>query len=89
MPGKQETVEVGGRKLALSNLDKILYPAARFTKAQIIDYYANVSEFILPHLKDRTITLKRYPDGVEGEFFYEKYAPSFTPAFGTTFPAEG
>jgi bifunctional non-homologous end joining protein LigD len=78
-------VKIGGRELDLSNLDKVMYPSG-FTKGQVIDYYTRVSRYILPHLKDRPITLKRYPDGVEGEHFYEKNAPSFTPKWVKTFP---
>jgi bifunctional non-homologous end joining protein LigD len=70
---------VDGRTVGVSNLDKILYPANGFTKAQVIDYYIRVSRWLLPHLKGRPVTLKRYPDGVGGEHFYEKDAPSFTP----------
>ena len=81
MPKSEETVEVGTRTLTLSNVDKILYPGDRFTKGQVIDYYVRVAKYILPHLKDRPVTLKRYPDGVRGEFFYEKNAPSFTPSW--------
>ncbi|HEY6464695.1 MAG TPA: non-homologous end-joining DNA ligase, partial [Candidatus Acidoferrales bacterium] len=79
MAGKTETIDVEGRSVALSNLQKVLYPAAGFSKAQVIDYYVRVSRYILPHLKDRPITLVRYPDGVRGEHFFEKNAPSFTP----------
>src|SRR5262249_46335500 len=67
------------KKAAVSNLDKVLYPAAHFTKAQVIDYYIRASKFILPHLRNRPVTLKRFPDGVRGDFFYEKDAPKFTP----------
>ena len=74
-----DTVEVAGHKIALTNLEKVLYPGARFTKAQVIDYYVRVADYLLPHLKDRPVTLKRFPDGVRGEFFYEKNAPSYTP----------
>jgi bifunctional non-homologous end joining protein LigD len=81
---KQE-VEIEGRKITVSNLEKVLYPAG-FTKGQVIDYYIRVSRFILPHLKDRPITLKRYPDGINGKYFYEKDAPKFTPAWVKTFP---
>jgi bifunctional non-homologous end joining protein LigD len=63
----------------LSNLDKVFYPQAHFTKAQVIHYYARIARALLPHLKDRPLTLKRYPDGVGGEFFYEKRCPSFRP----------
>jgi bifunctional non-homologous end joining protein LigD len=69
-------LEVGGQKLEVSNLDKVFYPVAGFTKGNIIDYYIRVSSCLLPHLKDRPITLKRYPDGVKGFFFYEKQCPS-------------
>jgi bifunctional non-homologous end joining protein LigD len=74
-----EIVKIEGRDITLSNLDKILYPASKFTKAEVIEYYARAADYLLPHLKDRPITLKRFPDGVEGEFFYEKNAPKFTP----------
>ena len=79
-------VKVGGKSLALSNLDKILYPKTGFTKGQVIDFYTSVSRYLLPHLKDRPITLKRYPDGVGGQYFYEKNAPSFTPPWIKKFP---
>jgi bifunctional non-homologous end joining protein LigD len=80
MPKKHKT-KFGGRDLELSNLDKIMYPGSRFTKGQVIDYYARVSGHLLPHLENRPITQKRYPDGVRGEHFYEKNAPSFTPGW--------
>lgn len=73
-------------KLSLTNPDKILYPAARFTKQQVVEYYIAISRWLLPHFKNRPVTLKRYPDGVRGEFFYEKDAPSFTPPWAKTFP---
>jgi bifunctional non-homologous end joining protein LigD len=72
-------VEVEGRRLKLSNLEKVLYPAVGFTKGQVIDYYTRVAPVLLPHLRGRPLTLKRYPDGVEGEFFYEKQCPSHRP----------
>jgi bifunctional non-homologous end joining protein LigD len=68
-------VRVGRHSLALSNLDKVLYPRTGFTKADAIDYYARVAPALLPHLKDRPLTLKRYPDGVEAPFFYQKECP--------------
>lgn len=77
---------VDGTRVAVSNLEKVLYPAAGFTKAQVIDYYIRAAEYLLPHLKDRPVTLKRYPDGVGGEHFYEKDAPSYTPEWVQTFP---
>ena len=67
--GRSE-LRVGNRTLEVSNLDKVLYPAAGFTKAQVIDYYIRIARVLLPHLKDRPLTLKRYPNGVEAEFFY-------------------
>src|SRR5437016_12089109 len=79
-------VEVEGKHLKLSNLDKALYPATGFTKGQVIDYYIRVAPVMLPHLKDRPVTLVRYPDGVAGEHFYEKNAPAFTPQWVKTFP---
>jgi bifunctional non-homologous end joining protein LigD len=79
-------VEVEGRTLKLSNRDKVLYPKAGFTKGQLIDYYAEVAPVLLPHLKGRPLTLKRYPDGVEGQHFYEKRCPSHRPEWVTTVP---
>jgi bifunctional non-homologous end joining protein LigD len=72
-------VQVEGRRLSLSNLDKVMYPQVGFTKGQVIDYYTRVSPALLPHLRGRPLTLKRYPDGVEGEYFYEKNCPSHAP----------
>lgn len=77
-------MEIAGRRLSLSNLEKDLYPSYGFTKAHILDYYRRMSRFILPHLKDRALTLKRYPDGVEEEFFFEKRCPSHRPSWVTT-----
>ncbi|HEX8101902.1 MAG TPA: non-homologous end-joining DNA ligase [Solirubrobacteraceae bacterium] len=78
-PAKRLEVEIDGRTLSLSNLDKVLYPKAGFTKGQVIDYYTRVAPVLLPHLRDRPLTLKRYPNGVEGQFFYEKNCPSHRP----------
>jgi bifunctional non-homologous end joining protein LigD len=72
-------VEVDGRRLSLSNLDKVLYPSVGFTKGQVIDYYSRVAPALLPHLRGRPLTMKRYPDGVDGKFFYEKRIPSHAP----------
>ncbi|HSI80695.1 MAG TPA: non-homologous end-joining DNA ligase [Solirubrobacterales bacterium] len=77
--GESSQVEVDGREIALTNLDKVLWPAAGFTKAQAIDYYARVAETILPHLRGRPLTRVRFPDGTESQRFYEKRAPSHTP----------
>jgi bifunctional non-homologous end joining protein LigD len=72
-------VEVEGRRLSLSNLDKVLYPQSGFTKGQVIEYYSRVAPAVLPHLRDRPLTLKRYPNGVEAQYFYEKNCPSHAP----------
>ncbi len=77
-------VEIAGRRLSLSNLEKDLYPAYGFTKAHILDYYRRMSDFILPHLKDRALTLKRYPEGVDKEYFFEKRCPGHRPAWVKT-----
>ena len=71
--------EVDGREIKLSNLDKVLYPRAGFTKRDVIEYYAAIAPVVVPHLAGRPLTLKRYPNGVEGDFFYEKQAPSHRP----------
>ena len=83
MPNKAELV-VEDRKIQVSNLDKVLYPKVGFTKGQVIDYYIRIAPVLLPHLKDRPLTMKRYPDGVEGEFFYEKNCPSHRPKWVKT-----
>src|ERR1700751_777274 len=75
---------VEGKKLSVSNLDKVLCPKVGFTKGQVIDYFIRVAPVLLPHLKDRPLTMKRYPDGVEGEFFYEKNCPSHRPKWVQT-----
>ena len=72
-------VQVDGRALTLSNLDKVLYPAAGFTKAQVIDYYERVAPVLLPHIASRPVTIKRYPEGVDADFFYQKNAPAHRP----------
>ena len=79
-------VEVEGKRLSLTNLDKVLYPATRFTKGQVIDYYARIAPALLPHLRGRPVTMKRYPDGVDGEYFYEKNAPKHRPEWVRTAP---
>jgi bifunctional non-homologous end joining protein LigD len=82
----ENVLEVTGRPVPVSRLDKVFYPASGFTKAQIIDYYIRVSPVLLPHLKDRPLTLKRYPDGVDGGFFYEKRCPAYRPEWVQTVP---
>jgi bifunctional non-homologous end joining protein LigD len=76
---KRLQVDVAGRTLSLSNLDKVLYPQAGFTKGQVIDYYTRIAPYVLPHLRGRALTLKRYPNGVEGGHFYEKKCPEHRP----------
>lgn len=76
--------EIAGKKLSLANLDKDIYPSFGFTKAQILDYYRRISPFMLPHLQDRALTLKRYPNGVEKEYFFEKRCPAHRPAWVST-----
>ncbi|MFI6927830.1 non-homologous end-joining DNA ligase [Nonomuraea spiralis] len=78
---KKVPVRVDGRELTLSNLDKVLYPEIGFTKAEVIDYYSRVAPVLLPHLAGRPLTVKRYPNGVTGQFFFEKNAPDHTPAW--------
>jgi bifunctional non-homologous end joining protein LigD len=83
MAVKQQVV-VEGKSLALTNLDKVLYPGNGFTKAQVIDYYIKVSKFLLPHFARRPVTLNRFPDGVGGKAFYEKDAPDYLPSWAHT-----
>jgi bifunctional non-homologous end joining protein LigD len=78
------TIEIEGRQLALSNLEKVLYPAVGFTKAQLIDYYARIAPVLLPHLRGRPLTMKRYPEGVGKFFFYEKNCPKHRPEWVQT-----
>lgn len=86
MAKNTETVEIQGKRLQLSNLDKVLYPDAGFTKAQVIDYYVRIAPVLLPHLQDRPLTMKRYPNGVTGMHFYEKNCPSHRPEWVQTAP---
>jgi len=81
---KTARTEVHGRELALSNLAKFLYPAAGFTKRDVIDYYAAIAPVLLPHLQGRALTVKRYPDGVDGKAFYQKQAPAREPDWVAT-----
>lgn len=77
-------VEINGRQLPLSNLDKVLYPCCGFTKAQVLEYYHRIADVIIPHLYDRALTLKRYPNGVDEEFFFEKRCPPHHPPWVQT-----
>jgi len=80
------SIEVQDKQLKLSNLEKVLYPATGFTKQQVIDYYVRIAPAMLPHLSGRALTRKRYPNGVDEEFFYEKNAPLHRPEWVKTAP---
>ena len=73
-------VEVEGRNLVLTNLSKVLYPDTGFTKGHVIDYYLRIAPALLPHIAERPLTLRRYPDGVTGQHFYNKHAPDHRPS---------
>jgi len=77
-------IELAGRTLRLTNLDKLLYPSAGFTKGDLIRFYMGIAPVLLPHLRDHPLTLKRYPDGVEGAYFYEKQSPRHRPEWVQT-----
>ncbi len=85
----EHTVELDGRRLKVSNLDKVLYPETGFTKAEVIDYYVRVAPAMLPHIADRGVTLRRYPNGVDGKSFFEKRCPSHRPEWVGTFAGPG
>jgi len=89
LAGKRVEVAVEDRRLSLSNLDKVLYPEVGFTKADVIDYYTRIAPVLLPHLRGRPLTLKRYPNGVEGKFFYEKQCPKHAPDWVHRVPITG
>jgi len=79
-----KVVEMAGRRLSLANLEKVLYPACGFTKAHVLEYYRRMAPLILPHLHGRALTLKRYPEGVDKEFFFEKRCPVHRPPWVQT-----
>lgn len=83
-PTDSGILRVGGKSLKVSNLQKVLYPATGFTKGDALDYYLGIADTILKHLRGRTVTLKRYPNGAEGMFFYEKNCPSHRPEWVET-----
>ncbi|MGK2950177.1 MAG: non-homologous end-joining DNA ligase [Acidimicrobiales bacterium] len=85
----ERAVEVDGRQLKVSNLDKVLYPEAGFTKAEVIDHYVRVAPVMLPHIADRGVTLRRYPNGVDEPSFFEKRCPSHRPEWVGTFDGPG
>jgi bifunctional non-homologous end joining protein LigD len=86
MAAKPSVVEIEGKHLSLTNLDKVLYPKTGFTKGQVIDYYARIAPVLVPHLKDHPLTLKRYPSGVDEEYFFEKNATKHRPDWVKTAP---
>jgi len=79
-----QTIEVDGKHLKLTNLEKVLYPATGFTKGRVIDYFARIAPVLIPHLADRPVTLKRYPEGVDKEFFFEKNTTKYRPEWVQT-----
>jgi bifunctional non-homologous end joining protein LigD len=85
-PRRTSELLIEDKTLQVSNLDKVLYPKTGFTKAQVINYYIQISKALLPHLEGRPLTLKRYPEGVEGPYFYEKTCPSHRPQWVKTIP---
>src|SRR5690242_1805290 len=91
MPESEQFVEVQGRTLRLRNLDKVLYPQTATTKGEVLHYLTAISGLLLPHLADRPLTRKRWPDGVTGESFFEKNVPRGAPSWlrRVTLPAPG
>jgi bifunctional non-homologous end joining protein LigD len=83
------TVEVDGRRITLSNLDKVLYPEAGFTKAEVIHYYSRIAPVMVPHLAGRALTLRRWPNGVDSKGFFEKRCPSHRPPWLPVAPGPG
>jgi bifunctional non-homologous end joining protein LigD len=86
MARTESVVDIEGRRVKLSNLGKMMYPEADVTKAQVIDYYVRIAPVLLPHLRGRPLTMKRYPEGVRGGFFYEKNCPAHRPEWVQTAP---
>jgi bifunctional non-homologous end joining protein LigD len=78
-PEEKVAVQVDGRTLTLTNLAKVMYPETGFTKAEVLSYYQQIAPVLLPHITNRPLTLKRYPDGVDGEAFFAKHAPGHRP----------
>ena len=79
-------IEVGGRRLAIRNLDRVVFPRAGTTKAELLDYYVRVAGVMLPHLRDRLLRMHRYPEGVEGPRFWQKGCPEHRPPWVATTP---
>lgn len=82
--GSSTTVDIDGRQLTLTNLEKVFYPEVGFTKGEVVDYYARIAPTMLTHLGDRCVTFVRFPDGVEGSSFFEKRCPGHRPDWVTT-----
>src|SRR4051812_40193803 len=79
-------LEIEGHQIPVTNLQKVLYPEAGFTKGDVVRYYMDIAPVLLPHLKNRALTMKRYPDGVGKFFFYEKNCPDYRPKWVQTAP---
>ncbi len=79
LSGKEAVVEVDGHQLKFTNLNKIYYPAQKYTKRDVIEFYDRVSSFLLPHLRDRPLSLKRYPNGIDADYFFQKDTPEYYP----------
>ena len=88
MAPKGRDVDVEGRTVSISNLDKVLYPGPGFTKGEVIDYYARIAPAMLPHLRGRPLTLRRYPNGVDDKSFFEKRCPKHRPDWVETAPVD-
>ena len=84
--GEHWIARAGDRRLRLSNLDKVFWPGEGYTKGDLLSYYFNISPVMLPHLEDRPLTMKRMPNGIDGDFFYEKNAPVHKPDWMPTIP---
>src|SRR5436190_6081383 len=82
---QRSTLTVEGTDLTITNFDKVLFPESGYTKGLVIEFYIQIADYVLPHLKDRPVTLKRYPDGIKAKHFYEKDAPKYTPEWVQTF----
>ncbi len=83
-PNNSTRVTIEGRELSVSNLDKVFYPRSGFTKGQLIDYYVRIADVMLPHVRERPLTMRRFPNGVDGKSFFEKHIPSHAPEWVAT-----
>lgn len=75
----EATLELGGHVIELSNLDKVLYPDAGYTKGEVVDYYRRMADRMVPHARERPVSMQRFPDGIDGEGFYQKQVPEYFP----------